>query len=106
MKATGENEWMRRRLKPRERWRLSLALVFVIASPAASIAQGTPEAREACTPDAFRLCSAHIPDADGVAACLRERSAELSDSCRKFVRAGTRSSDKSDSIDARKRVAR
>jgi len=39
----------------------------------------TRNARSAasCTPDAFRLCSAHIPDADEVAACLREWNAEL-----------------------------
>jgi hypothetical protein len=106
MKATIQDEWMRFWLKPLKRWCLLPALVSVIASPATSIAQGTPEARRACTPDAFRLCSAHIPDADEVAACLRERNAELSDACRKFVAAGMKSSDKSDSIDARKRIAR
>jgi hypothetical protein len=106
MKAKSQDERIRCRLKPLKRWCLLPALVSVIASPATSIAQGTPEARQACTPDAFRLCSGHIPDADEVAACLRERNAELSDACRKFVAAGMKSSDKSDSIDARKRLAR
>jgi hypothetical protein len=50
-----EDEWMQRRLKPLKRWCLLPALVSVIASPARSIAQGTPEPRQAGTPDAFRL---------------------------------------------------
>jgi hypothetical protein len=36
----------------------------------------------ACTPDALRLCSAFIPHADDITACLREKNAELSDACR------------------------
>jgi hypothetical protein len=106
MTAKSQDIPMRGPLEPLKPWCLLAALVSVIASPAASIAQGTPEARQACTPDAFRLCSEHIPDADEIAACLRERHAELSDACRKFVAAGTKSSDKSDSIDARNHVAR
>jgi hypothetical protein len=106
MKAKNHDEWMRHQLKPIKRWWLLLALVSAIASPATSIAQGTLEARQACTPDVFRLCSAHIPDADEITACLRTRNVELSDACRKFVTAGTKPSDKSDSIDARKRIAR
>ncbi len=38
--------------------------------------------REACTPDAFRLCSAEIPDADRVAACMQANVANLSAPCR------------------------
>jgi hypothetical protein len=106
MKTNSQDEWMQRSLKPLKRWFSLLTLVSGIASPATSIAQGTPEARQACTPDAFRLCSAHVPDADEVAACLRERNAELSDACRKFVAVGTKPSETSDNVDARKRIAR
>lgn len=105
MKAKGRG-WMRRRLKPLKRCCLMPVLVSAIAAPATAIAQGTPEAQQACTPDAFRLCSAYIPDADEVAACLRAKNAELSDACRKFVAAGTKSFDRSDSIDVRKRISR
>jgi len=106
MNADGQDGWMRRRLKPLKLWCLLLPLMAVIASPATSIAQDTPEARQACTPDVFRLCSAHIPDADEITACLRAKNAELSAACRKFVAAGVKPSDRSDSIDTRKRITR
>jgi hypothetical protein len=63
------------------RWCVSLALLSATASPALS-SQGTRAQRMACTPDAFRLCSAFIPNADEVTTCLREKNAELSDACR------------------------
>ena len=44
--------------------------------------RGTAEQRAACTPDAFRLCSAYIPDPAGVEACLRIRRSNLSEACR------------------------
>lgn len=42
----------------------------------------TEAQREACTPDAFRLCSAEIPDADRVAACMKANVRHLSAACR------------------------
>jgi hypothetical protein len=33
----------------------------------------------------FRLCSAFIPNADDITICLRERSSELSDTCRQVI---------------------
>lgn len=43
------------------------------------------EARQACTPDALRLCGAHIPDEDAVAACLKINVQRLSVQCRQFI---------------------
>ena len=43
--------------------------VAVCADPA--FAQGTEQEREACTPDAMRLCGQYIPDADRITDCLR-----------------------------------
>jgi hypothetical protein len=43
-----------------------VALVACGQMPA--FAQGTEQQREACTPDAFRLCGQFIPDADRVGA--------------------------------------
>ncbi|TYL97736.1 hypothetical protein FXB40_07440 [Bradyrhizobium rifense] len=63
----------------------SLCLLLATSWPAPSFSQGTPEQRAACTPDAFRLCSAFIPNADDIAICLRERSSELSDACRQVI---------------------
>jgi len=63
---------------------------FVVAVAAALLAtagsaqenRGTPEQRAACAPDAFRLCSAYIPDPTRVELCLRQNKSELSDGCR------------------------
>ena len=62
-----------------------IAVILAAACMGAANAQenrGTPEQQAACTPDAFRLCSSFIPDADKVESCLRRRKADLSDACR------------------------
>ena len=57
------------------------------ASLLASAAQAyTPEQQQACTPDAFRLCSDAIPDVARVTACMIARKSELSPGCRAFFR--------------------
>lgn len=63
---------------------LFAAALIALGSAAASAQenQGTAEQRAACTPDAFRLCSAYIPDPSGVEACLRQRKSNLSEACR------------------------
>jgi hypothetical protein len=42
----------------------------------------TPEQEQACTGDAFRLCSAEIPDVDRVTACMVRNRSQLSPPCR------------------------
>lgn len=42
----------------------------------------TAEQREACTADAFRLCSSEIPDIGRVTACMTAKKANLSARCR------------------------
>jgi hypothetical protein len=42
----------------------------------------TPEQEQACTNDAFRLCSAEIPDVDRVTACMVRNKSQLSPPCR------------------------
>jgi hypothetical protein len=84
----------------------SLALLSATLSPTASVAQGTPEQRLACTPHVFRLCSAFIPNADEIATCLRERSAELSDACRTALEAGMNQPGGGEGSGARQRTAR
>jgi hypothetical protein len=54
---------------------------FFLVLPTFAFAQGTPQQREACTPDAFRLCGAYMPDPDGVEACLRASGPRLSPAC-------------------------
>ena len=61
-------------------WLLATALAVSI-SPAAG--QGyTPEQEQACTGDAFRLCSAEIPDVERVTACMVAKKSQLSPPCR------------------------
>jgi hypothetical protein len=59
-----------------------LLLLFqtsVFQTPA--FAQGTQDQRDACTPDAFRLCGAYMPDPGRVEACLRAAGPNLSRPC-------------------------
>jgi hypothetical protein len=53
--------------------------------PAASWAY-TPEQQAACSDDAFRLCSAEIPDVDRVTACMVRKQDQLSPGCQVYFR--------------------
>ena len=57
------------------------ALALLLCTETSAIAQGTDQQREACTPDAFRLCGAYIPDVDRITACLRGNGPRLSRPC-------------------------
>jgi hypothetical protein len=103
MKTKSQNGWMLRRSRSFARPSVSLCLLFVAAWPAPSFSQGTPEQRQACTPDVFRLCSAFIPSADDITTCLRERNSELSDACRQVIQVGTQMPGAKDANSSRKR---
>ncbi len=47
----------------------------------------TPEQEQACTGDAFRLCSSEIPDVARVTACMEAKKSQLSPACRAQFRA-------------------
>jgi hypothetical protein len=49
-------------------------------------AQGSDATRQACTPDAMRLCSDAIPDVAKVTACMKAKSSQLSEACRVAMR--------------------
>jgi hypothetical protein len=51
-------------------------------------AQVSPEAQQACTPDAMRLCSEFIPDVPKVTACMHAKRAQLSVACRTVMAGG------------------
>jgi hypothetical protein len=59
-----------------------------------AFAQGSDAARQACTPDAMRLCSDAIPDVVKVTACMKAKYSQLSEPCRAVMgggkKAGTR----------------
>lgn len=55
------------------------ALTFATVSAANAY---TAEQEQLCTNDAFRLCSAEIPDVDRVTACMIRNKAALSPACK------------------------
>jgi hypothetical protein len=64
-----------------------MTAAFVLACtagfmPAPAAAQGTPEQRQACQPDAMRLCSEFVPDVDRITACMIKKRIRLSPACR------------------------
>ena len=61
-----------------------LALLFCRLDGAS--AQGSDAARQACTPDAMRLCSDVIPDVARVTACMKAKYSQLSPACRVAMR--------------------
>ena len=54
---------------------------LTVALHTSALAQGTEAQREACTPDAFRLCSMAMPDPGRVEGCLRNAGPQLSAAC-------------------------
>jgi hypothetical protein len=64
-------------------------------------AQGV-DARQACTPDAMKLCSEFIPDVAKITACMTAKRAELSEACRTAMGGGARAGGH----EARRRHAR
>jgi hypothetical protein len=71
--------------------RTSRACLILAIALSASLLAGaayayTPEQQQACTGDAFRLCSDAIPDVDRVTVCMIRRKSELSPGCRVFFR--------------------
>ena len=54
-------------------------------------AQGSPEAQQACTPDAMRLCADAIPDVPKVTACMNAKYSQLSRACQIAMRGGDKS---------------
>jgi hypothetical protein len=60
---------------------VTLAAAFAMTSLTAAFAE-TPEERQACTDDAFRVCQQAIPDRDRVFACLVQNASQVSALCR------------------------
>ncbi|MDQ8726764.1 hypothetical protein [Bradyrhizobium sp. LHD-71] len=58
------------------------AVATSLTSFAAHAVEATAEQRRACTPDAFRLCSSHIPNVDAIIGCMRANKSKLSPACK------------------------
>jgi len=63
-----------------------IVLALLFCRPDHASAQGSEAARQACTPDAMRLCSDVIPDVARVTACMKAKSSQLSQACRVAMR--------------------
>lgn len=62
------------------------ALLFGVNAAGADDA----DVRQACTPDAMRLCSDVIPDVPKVTACMNAKHSQLSQECRSAMAASRR----------------
>ena len=58
------------------------AVAISLTSFAAHAVEATAEQRRACTPDAFRLCSQHIPNVEAITACMVANKSKLSPECK------------------------
>lgn len=69
---------------------LPLSLTFAIALLCSALPSAgeayTPEQQQACSGDAFRLCSSEIPDVDRVTVCMVRNRTQLSPGCRVYFR--------------------
>lgn len=65
---------------------LALLAGTLLYRPDGAGAQGSQEQRQACAPDAVRLCSEFIPDVPKITACMKKKHAELSKECRVAMR--------------------
>ena len=61
---------------------LMLATALSVSMWSSSGHAYTPEQEQACTSDAFRLCSSEIPNVDRVTACMVAKKSQLSPPCR------------------------
>ena len=59
-----------------------LSIAAALAVTATANAQGTAEQEAACIGDAFKFCSADIPDARRIEACLEGNKRNLTRACR------------------------
>jgi len=62
---------------------LGLACAASLAAAPAG-AQGTPEQRQACQPDAMRLCGEFVPDVERITACMVKNRLRLSPPCKVY----------------------
>jgi hypothetical protein len=61
--------------------RTTLALAVTLATLSTAAVAQTAQEQQACINDAFRVCSATIPDRNRTIACMVQHKAELSAAC-------------------------
>ncbi len=64
---------------------LALLAGVLVCAPDNASAEVSNEAKQACAPDAMRLCSDFVPDVAKVTACMQAKASQLSPACRPFI---------------------
>jgi hypothetical protein len=67
---------------------LALPVGIIVGSINGANAEVSDAVRQACTPDAMRLCSEFVPDAAKVRTCMLRKRRELSETCLTAMRGG------------------
>ena len=70
--------------------KLSLFALTLVLFAVPAEAQPTPEQRQACEQDAYRLCQEAIPDEQRVRQCLVRNMRRLNPTCRSAFQRGRR----------------
>jgi hypothetical protein len=60
---------------------LALLVGMLLGGLSAANAEGSEAARQACTPDAMRLCGEFMPDQAKVKSCMLSKRSQLSEAC-------------------------
>jgi hypothetical protein len=60
-------------------------LLGLVAAAGSAAAQGSPEQRKLCGPEAVRLCKEFVPNVEKVTECMTAKKAELSAACRNVM---------------------
>jgi hypothetical protein len=68
--------------------RLALPLGVLVLFGLQGASAQVVDARQACTPDAMRLCSEFIPDVPKITACMHAKRAQLSPECHLAMNGG------------------
>jgi hypothetical protein len=68
--------------------RLALPVCALLLYGSAGANAEVVDVRQACTPDAMRLCSDFIPDVPKITACMHAKHAQLSVECRTAMAGG------------------
>ena len=61
---------------------LGIAVVATLLASSSAFAEPTAEQRAACMGDAFRYCSAEIPNVARITSCIRANFSKLTPACK------------------------
>jgi hypothetical protein len=64
---------------------LMLAIAFTVSASPSFAFSITPEGKALCTGDAYRLCSAEIPNLSKITSCMLAKKSQLSAPCRAYI---------------------